>query len=58
MRRTARRRNGEIGRYSAVGELGDGAGWLDKNDRAYNTDEYKSSKATPSGLVIKVVHSA
>ncbi|KAK0750811.1 hypothetical protein B0T18DRAFT_455888 [Schizothecium vesticola] len=29
----------------------------DKDNKAYNTDEFKNSKATPSGLVIKVVHS-
>ncbi len=30
----------------------------DKNNAAYNSEAYKAWKATPSGLVIKVVHSA
>ncbi|KAH8898659.1 hypothetical protein GQ53DRAFT_816894 [Thozetella sp. PMI_491] len=30
----------------------------DKNNTVYNTDTYKTWKATPSGLVIKVVHAA
>ncbi|KAK3347124.1 hypothetical protein B0T25DRAFT_593013 [Lasiosphaeria hispida] len=30
----------------------------DKNNKAYNTETYKAWKATPSGLVIKVVHPA
>ena len=31
--------------------------FYDKDNKAYNTDEFRNSKAMPSGLVIKVVHS-
>ncbi|KAK4456792.1 hypothetical protein QBC42DRAFT_280557 [Cladorrhinum samala] len=41
------------------GENGGQVGLIyDKDNKAYNSETYKGWKATPSGLVIKVVHAA